>query len=240
MAIVSLVISLVFQRDEEFSWVDGVAILLTVLIVTVVSSLNTWSQEKQFQRLNEQQKDRPTIVIRNGAAKKISIFDIVAGDVVMLHPGDSIPADGICIESFGLQCDESMMTGDPYLVSKGADDDCFLLSGCIAQTGEGKMVVTCVGMNTQCGMARKMTLESAKERTETPLQKRLGDLADSIGKIGFVSAFIVLILLIGIWIAASIKEKNNGNEKAFSNWTLLLDYAIIAVTIVVVAVPEVW
>jgi len=83
-------------------WVEGTAILISVIIVTLTSSINNWSQERQFRKLNESQKNRNIVVYRLGEPVSISIFDLVVGDVVKLGAGDAIPADGVCLQATSL------------------------------------------------------------------------------------------------------------------------------------------
>ncbi|KAH7832102.1 P-type ATPase (P-ATPase) Superfamily Protein [Monocercomonoides exilis] len=236
LAVVSLVIAFVFERDEKLAWVDGAAILMTVFAVTIVSSLNTWTQEQQFRSLNDKQQERTIMVIRNGEPIEIFVASLCVGDIVILRPGEKIPADGICIESFSLQCNESAMTGDSDLIPKDVLDSPFLFCGCTIQTGYGKMVVTAVGMKTQFGIVKKSIMEQSQERKPTALQTKLGTLADQIGNLGFISAGITLVLLGIFWGFALWKNPAIWDHGRYMK--VLLDYVIVAVTIVVVAVPE--
>ncbi|KAA6357311.1 MAG: putative calcium-translocating P-type ATPase, PMCA-type, partial [Streblomastix strix] len=156
LAVISLIISIAVQHGKDISWLDGSAILVTVLVVTLVSSINTWQQERQFQKLNERQKDHNIIVIRNNEPTQISV-----GDIFQVQTGDILPADGICIESYNVSCDESSMTGESDLIKKSPEQTPFMLCGCKVQTGFGKMVVVAVGMNTQLGILKQTIIASA-------------------------------------------------------------------------------
>ncbi|KAA6357788.1 MAG: putative calcium-transporting ATPase 10, plasma membrane-type [Streblomastix strix] len=161
LAVVSLIIAVGVERGKNLSWLGGSAILATVLVVTLVSSLNTYSQELQFQKLNERQKDRQIIVIRNDQPTQISVFDLLVGDIFQIQTGDILPADGICIESNNISCDESAMTGESELIKKSPEKMPFMFCGCKVQTGFGKMVVVAVGMNTQFGILKQAIITSA-------------------------------------------------------------------------------
>ncbi|KAA6380940.1 MAG: putative Plasma membrane calcium-transporting ATPase 3, partial [Streblomastix strix] len=162
LAIISLVIALAVEHGENLSWLDGTAILVTVIVVTLVSSINTWSQERQFQKLNERQKDRTILVTRNGQPTQISIFDLMVGDIVTILTGDVIAADGLCIESNNIQCDEAPMTGESDLIRKSPEKMPFMLCGCKVQTGTGHMLCVAVGMNTQFGILKQAIITSTQ------------------------------------------------------------------------------
>jgi Ca2+-transporting ATPase len=108
------------------------------------------------------------------------VFELVVGDIFTVQTGDVLPADGLCIESHNISCDESPMTGESDLIRKGPDKNPFLLCGCKVQTGFGKMLVTAVGMNTQFGTLKQAVITAAQERDQTPLQEKLDDLAKSL------------------------------------------------------------
>ncbi|KAH7819773.1 P-type ATPase (P-ATPase) Superfamily Protein [Monocercomonoides exilis] len=236
LAVISLVVSVFFESEDEMGWIDGVAILMTVVVVTLVSSINTWSQEKQFQKLNERQKDRTLLVIRDGETIKTSIFDLQVGDIFVVQTGEILPADGLCIESSDIQCNEAPMTGESDLIKKDPTNCPFLLCGCKVQNGMGKMVVVAVGLDTQFGKIKRTILENAQAREDTPLQKKLSELSDKIGNIGIYAAIVTLILLISFWGIALYKDRDLWDHGKYLK--VLVEYFIVAVTIVVVAVPE--
>ena len=175
--------------------------------------------------------------MRDGVATKISILKLLVGDIYVISTGDVLPADGLCIESHNIQSDESPMTGEPDLIRKAPDNNPFLLSGCKVQTGFGKMVVVAVGMNTQFGILKAAVLSATQERKMTPLQEKLDSLAKRIGYIGMASAAAVLILLLVFWIVEGAKDTANWKTPRF--YLKLVTYFTIAVSIIVMAVPEV-
>ncbi|KAA6394342.1 MAG: putative Calcium-transporting ATPase, partial [Streblomastix strix] len=236
LSIISLIIAFTLEQGKNLSWLDGSAILVTVLIVTLVSSINTWQQERQFQKLNERQKDHNIIVIRNNEPTQISVFDLLVGDIFQIQTGDILPADGICIESNNISCDESEMTGESKLIKKSPEQTPFMLCGCKIQTGFGKMIVVAVGMNTQFGILKQTIIASTQKREQTPLQKKLDSLAKYISYTGVVAAAFILFILLIFWIVSG--AENKAKFKTVDYWIKLVDYFIIAVTIVVMAVPE--
>ncbi|KAK2944167.1 ion-transporting P-type ATPase [Blattamonas nauphoetae] len=236
LAAVSLIIAFAVEFGKDLSWLDGTAILITVLIVTIVGAANTYSQEKQFQKLNARQKERSILVTRNGQPTQISIFDLTVGDVLAVTTGDVLPADGLCLEANNINCDEAAMTGESDLIKKSPETHPFMLCGCKVQTGFGRMLVLSVGMNTQFGILKQAVLTAAEERTQTPLQVKLDKLSKYIGYFGFVAAGLTLILLIIFWAISGARESEQFKTGEF--WLLLVDYFIIAVTIIVMAVPE--
>ncbi len=114
---------------HETDWVEGVAIIFTIVVVVMVAAGTDYAKEKQFQALNEIANDIKIDVQRQGSTTAISIFDLVVGDVLWVKIGDLLPADGILLESQEVQTDESALTGEPILINKNITDKPFLLSG---------------------------------------------------------------------------------------------------------------
>ncbi|XP_071690097.1 putative calcium-transporting ATPase 11, plasma membrane-type isoform X1 [Rutidosis leptorrhynchoides] len=213
---------------------DGLGIILCILLVVVVTAVSDYKQSLQFADLDKEKKNIIIQVTRDGTRKKVSIYDLVVGDVVHLSIGDQVPADGIFIDGYSLSIDESSLSGEsePVNVDKKRP---FLLSGTKVQDGSGKMLVTSVGMKTEWG--RLMVTLSEGGDDETPLQVKLNGVATVIGKIGLAFAVLTFVVLTARFIV--MKLVNND----LSNWYMsdgleLLNYFAIAVTILVVAVPE--
>lgn len=99
-------------------WVEGVAICVAIIIVTLVGSLNDWQKERAFVKLNAKKEEREIKVIRSGKSFLISVYDILVGDVLHLEPGDLVPVDGVLIEGHDLKCDESSATGESDAIKK--------------------------------------------------------------------------------------------------------------------------
>jgi Ca2+-transporting ATPase len=110
-------------------WIEGAAILLAVCLVVLVGAVNDWQKDRQFRALSAKAEDRLVRVLRDGLKQQVSIFELVVGDVVLLDPGDVLPADGLLLESHGLVCDESGATGESDQVKKDPAKDPFFISG---------------------------------------------------------------------------------------------------------------
>ncbi len=150
--------------NPPVEWVEGVAIIVAIVIIVLVSSINDWEKSRQFQKLNKEEPERDAVVVRGGLSMIITTSDILAGDVVNLKSGDVIPADGILIECYNITCDESSATGEgewvrkisgnkvyDELTSAGHIDnanshlDPFILSGTKTMDGVGTFLVTATG-----------------------------------------------------------------------------------------------
>eukprot|EP00392_Amoebophrya_sp_AT5.2_P004053 g4058.t1 len=117
-AAVSIVLCVAVEKGEHLCWVEGVAICLTVLLVSNVCACMDWSKEKQFRRLNGVVEDINLQVVRDGKNISVSRYELVVGDVVRLSIGDILEADGLLINGFGVATDESALTGEPYAIAK--------------------------------------------------------------------------------------------------------------------------
>ena len=227
-AIVSLAIGI--YDDPTTGYVEGLAILLAVLIVSVVTAVNDYQKELQFRELSAANDDIDVLVIRGGHAKQIPVADIVVGDVVSIEAGDQIPCDGVLLAFDGLEVDESALTGEPVDVEKDSQHDPFMLSGCTATAGSGQFLAIAVGKDSQWGVI-KSHLE--KEQEETPLQEKLDDMAAMIGYVGMAAAAATFVAMMCIKVFVKPDYLDD-----VSNFHHALDAFIIGVTIVVVAVPE--
>ncbi|KAM3610105.1 uncharacterized protein V6R79_025435 [Siganus canaliculatus] len=150
------------EGEAEAGWIEGAAILLSVVCVVLVTAFNDWSKEKQFRGLQSRiEQEQKFTVVRGGQVIQIKVSEIVVGDVAQVKYGDLLPADGVLIQGNDLKIDESSLTGESDHVKKSLDKDPMLLSGTHVMEGSGKMVVTAVGVNSQTGII--FTLLSAGE-----------------------------------------------------------------------------
>lgn len=242
----------------KVDWVEGVAIIAAVLIVVLVGAANDYQKERQFAKLNAKKDDREVVVIRMGKQQMVSIYDLLVGDVVTLQTGDVIPADSILI-SGEVECDESALTGESETIKKtpGSDaiafyeqnmssgedlgstsikfQDPYLISGAKVLSGVGTAMVTAVGLNSIHG--RTMTLLN-HESEVTPLQARLDNLAEGISKYGFLAALVLFVVLFIRYIINIAPGGKFNDLLSAEKGKKFLDIVIVAVTIVVVAVPE--
>ncbi|XP_045038137.1 plasma membrane calcium-transporting ATPase 4 isoform X1 [Desmodus rotundus] len=159
------------EGESEAGWIEGAAILFSVIIVVLVTAFNDWSKEKQFRGLqNRIEKEQKFSVIRNGHIIQLPVAEIVVGDIAQIKYGDLLPADGILIQGNDLKIDESSLTGESDHVKKSLERDPMLLSGTHVMEGSGRMVVTAVGVNSQTGII--FTLLGASEGEEEEKKKK--------------------------------------------------------------------
>nr|XP_004651660.2 plasma membrane calcium-transporting ATPase 2 isoform X2 [Jaculus jaculus] len=141
------------EGEAEAGWIEGAAILLSVICVVLVTAFNDWSKEKQFRGLQSRiEQEQKFTVVRAGQVVQIPVAEIVVGDIAQIKYGDLLPADGIFIQGNDLKIDESSLTGESDQVRKSVDKDPMLLSGTHVMEGSGRMVVTAVGVNSQTGI----------------------------------------------------------------------------------------
>ncbi|XP_072136410.1 plasma membrane calcium-transporting ATPase 2 isoform X1 [Mobula birostris] len=141
------------EGESEAGWIEGAAILLSVICVVFVTAFNDWSKEKQFRGLQSRiEQEQKFAVVRGGQVNQIPVSEIVTGDIAQIKYGDLLPADGVLIQGNDLKIDESSLTGESDHVRKSADKDPMLLSGTHVMEGSGKMLVTAVGVNSQTGI----------------------------------------------------------------------------------------
>ena len=228
---------------------EPAGVILAILLSTGIGFIFENKAEKEFDVLNQVKDDRPVKVIRRRNAEArprlitIRRSDVVVGDIVRLEGGDEVPADGRILSSDELRIDESAFTGEPYVMkyadaSKAADDAAydadFLLRGSIVLEGFCLYKVTAVGVDTEEGKGALKMRES--DDVQTPLNKQLEELGGLITKISYILAgLIVLGRLIYYFFFGAGAEM--GVE-----WLPFLEYfldsVMIAVTLIVVAVPE--
>ncbi|KAH0551225.1 hypothetical protein GP486_007464, partial [Trichoglossum hirsutum] len=232
--------------QPRLEWVEGVAIMAAVIIVVVVGAANDYQKERQFVKLNKKKADRVVKVIRSGKPREISVYSVLVGDVMIIEPGDLVPVDGIFIGGHNVKCDESSATGESDLLKKkGADEvfraiehredvrklDPFIISGSKVNEGTGTFLVTSVGVNSSYGK----TMMALNEDTEvTPLQKKLNVLAEYIAKLGGAAALLLFIVVFIKFVVQLRGSTATPSEKGQN----FLQILIVAITVVVVAVPE--
>ncbi|KAM3844127.1 plasma membrane calcium-transporting ATPase 3 isoform 2-T2 [Vipera latastei] len=159
------------EGESEAGWIEGVAILLSVICVVLVTAFNDWSKEKQFRGLQSRiEQEQKFTVIRNGQQVQIPVAELVVGDIAQIKYGDLLPADGALIQGNDLKIDESSLTGESDHVRKSADKDPMLLSGTHVMEGSGRMVITAVGVNSQTGII--FTLLGAGGEEEEKKEKK--------------------------------------------------------------------
>ncbi|XP_026317048.1 plasma membrane calcium-transporting ATPase 2 isoform X5 [Hyposmocoma kahamanoa] len=141
------------EDEGHYQWIEGLAILISVIVVVIVTAFNDYTKERQFRGLQSRiEGEHKFAVIRGGEVNQVPISDIVVGDICQIKYGDLLPADGILLQSNDLKVDESSLTGESDHVKKGESFDPMVLSGTHVMEGSGKMLVTAVGVNSQAGI----------------------------------------------------------------------------------------
>uniref|UniRef100_A0A8C1RZ86 Calcium-transporting ATPase n=1 Tax=Cyprinus carpio TaxID=7962 RepID=A0A8C1RZ86_CYPCA len=159
------------EGEAEAGWIEGAAILLSVVCVVLVTAFNDWSKEKQFRGLQSRiEQEQKFQVVRGGQVIQLPVSDILTGDIAQVKYGDLLPADGVLIQGNDLKIDESSLTGESDHVRKSADKDPMLLSGTHVMEGSGRMLVTAVGVNSQTGII--FTLLGAGGEEEEKKEKK--------------------------------------------------------------------
>ncbi|KAK1586482.1 hypothetical protein Q3G72_002963 [Acer saccharum] len=232
-AFMSLIVGLAVEGWPQGAH-DGLGIVSSILLVVFVTATSDYRQSLQFRDLDKEKKKISIHVTRNGFRQKLSIYELVPGDIVHLGIGDQVPADGLFVSGFSVSIDESSLTGEsePVMVST---ENPFMLSGTKVQDGSCKMMITTVGMRTQWGKLMATLSEGGDD--ETPLQVKLNGVATIIGKGGLFFAVVTFAVLVQGMLSQKLQEGTIwswSGEDAMG----LLEFFAIAVTIVVVAVPE--
>ncbi len=243
--LVSLALNLLFSfAGGEYYEAGGIA--LAVFISVFVSTLSEYKSSKAFERLREETEEKLCRVLRDGEVQTISAYEVVVGDIVLLGAGDVPPADGTLLEGH-LALDQSALNGEsreaekyPSVGKKGLESAGQLFCGTTVLTGDGKMRVTAVGDATLYG---KLALELGRNTRKSPLKEKLSRLAKTLAKIGYCSAALIALAdllteafsLGGGNLAVGLKLLTASSALLFP---ALLHAFTLAVTIVVVAVPE--
>lgn len=215
-------------ENQKTGWIEGVAILIAVFIVGIVTSTNDYSKELQFRKLESTSlKAERTSVLRNGVIERINPVDLVVGDIIKLQSGDSIPADSVICCQHVVTVNESALTGESDDLKKSSEGDPFLISSCLIVDGEEvTALVIGTGRNSQWG---RIKAQLVTEPVNTPLQDKLDLMSKQIGYIGLGAAVLTFIaLVINIW------ARNNGENVAAG----VIHAFILGVVIIVVAIPE--
>ncbi|KAG0481616.1 hypothetical protein HPP92_012474 [Vanilla planifolia] len=182
---------------------DGVGIILSIFLVVTVTAVSDYKQSLQFRDLDREKKKIAMQVTRDSYRQKVSIYDLVVGDIVHLSIGDQVPTDGLYISGYSLSIDESSLTGetDPVYASH---EKPFLLAGTKVQDGSAKMLVTAVGMRTEWGRLMEILRQGGDD--DTPLQMKLNGVSTIIGKICLAFATLTfIVLLIRFLVVKSIR-----------------------------------
>lgn len=243
LAALGLNLIVMFRKSD---WFEAVGIAAAILLATLVSTLSERGSEAAFEALQAENAKLFCRVKRAEGLRRLPIADVVVGDLVCLSAGERVPADGVLIEG-ALAVDQSALNGESHEakkragIPKTAEADpscpCALFRGSIVQNGDGILLVQAVGARTLYG---KMAHEMQAEERDSPLKIRLSHLAKILSLIGYAAAILVACADLGL----SLWRETSGNLAAISSLSLqtwlshLLHAATLAITVVVVAVPE--
>uniref|UniRef100_A0A0E0FYK1 Calcium-transporting ATPase n=1 Tax=Oryza nivara TaxID=4536 RepID=A0A0E0FYK1_ORYNI len=214
---------------------DGVGIMLTILLVVMITAASDYKQSLQFRDLDKEKKKIDVQVTRDGYRQKVSIYDIVVGDIVHLSIGDQVPADGLFIDGYSFVVDESSLSGESEPVHVSTANR-FLLGGTKVQDGSARMLVTAVGMRTEWGNLMETLSQGGED--ETPLQVKLNGVATIIGKIGLAFAVLTFTVLMARFLLGKAGAPGGLLRWRMVDALAVLNFFAVAVTIIVVAVPE--
>jgi len=242
LLIVAAAVSIVldgFTHGWATGWYEGVAILVSVIIVLNVSAINDIQKDKQFRELDKKNSQRMTKVLRNGVIQELMVDFLLVGDIVKLGAGDMTPADGLYLQGSNVEMDESSLTGESDMMKKNERFPC-LISGSTMNSGECLMLVIGVGPNSLQGI---MTKELDQKTPPTQLQIKLELIATQISKLGFsiamVCFFAMLIKHCVRWDNGMGNVDEDGNNVWLaSDWADIVFYFIQSITVLVVAIPE--
>jgi Ca2+-transporting ATPase len=239
--LVTAAISLVLAFIEK-DFIETIGIFIAIFLATTVGFIFERDAAKKFNVLTALSEEQPVKVKRNGHVQEIPRRDVVVGDVLIIEVGDEIPADGMLIDSVDLQIDESSLTGEQIVskyadVSRASGEDTYpvnqVLRSSMVMNGRGVARVTAVGDHTEIGKVARQSTEATY--TKTPLNTQLDKLAKMISKIGSIVAISAFVIFLGHdLLTGSVWHTGNYIKMA----EVVLGYFMMAVTLIVMAVPE--
>ena len=233
-AFVSLILAFI-----EKNFMETIGIFVAVFLATTVGFYFERDAAKKFNLLTALSEEQPVKVRRNGKVMEIPRHDVVVGDVVLVEVGDEVPADGELILCNDLQMNESALTGEPIAEKslEGGGDGAYprnvILRSTMVMNGRGEFVVTAVGDATEIGKVAKKSTEQTS--VETPLHMQLDKLAKMISKVGSVVSVAAFFIFL---IHDILTNPAWGGKDYFYMAEIVLNYFMMAVTLIVMAVPE--
>ena len=236
--LVAAFISLILAFIEK-NFMETIGIFVAVFLATTVGFYFERDAAKKFNLLTALSEEQPVKVRRNGKVMEIPRHDVVVGDVVLVEVGDEVPADGELIVCNDLQINESTLTGEPVTEKslEGGGDGAYprnvILRSTMVMNGRGEFVVTAVGDATEIGKVAKKSTEQTS--VETPLHMQLDKLAKMISKVGSVVSVAAFFIFLIHYI---LTNPAWGGKDYFYMAEIVLKYFMMAVTLIVMAVPE--
>ena len=233
-AFVSLILAFI-----EHNFMETIGIFVAVFLATTVGFYFERDAAKKFNVLTALSEEQPVKVRRGGKVMQIPRHDIVVGDVVLIEVGDEVPADGELLVSTDLQINESTLTGEPITEknTEGGGDGAYprnvILRSTMVMNGRGEFVVTAVGDATEIGKVAQKSTE--RTSVKTPLYVQLDKLASIISKVGSVVSVAAFVIFL---VHDILTNPAWGGKDYFYMAEIVLDYFMMAVTLIVMAVPE--
>ena len=233
-AFVSLILAFI-----EHNFMETIGIFVAVFLATTVGFYFERDAAKKFNVLTALSEEQPVKVRRGGKVMQIPRHDIVVGDVVLIEVGDEVPADGELLVSTDLQINESTLTGEPITEknTEGGGDGAYprnvILRSTMVMNGRGEFVVTAVGDATEIGKVAQKSTEQTS--VKTPLYVQLDKLASIISKVGSVVSVAAFVIFL---VHDILTNPAWGGKDYFYMAEIVLDYFMMAVTLIVMAVPE--
>jgi P-type Ca2+ transporter type 2B len=267
------------SENPRRDWLDGLGIVFAIVVVVSTASVTNYSKEKKFKEMTDKNNQMIKVVVkRDNSNKSISDEEILVGDIMKIEYGMLVPADSILISGSDVSIDESSLTGESDLLKKMPLNECLranpnerkpsplIFSGTTVYSGSGWCLVVAVGKNSVSGKIREVVKQAHNEdETKTPLELKLEDIADDIGKFGLYAAILTFVALTIKLVETRIEESffqyqhgehgnvignstANGtktNETHHSHHSFytgiskeIISIVILCITIVVVAIPE--
>lgn len=261
--IASIIIDEIMEAGHrDIAWIEGASILLAVVIIVLVTVMNNMKKDKEFHKLNDlAEAGKKVTIVRNGVRNEEGkLEDVLVGDLIVLKQGIEVAGDGIVLEGFTLQMDESSMTGESKPMTKDSLEKCLkkwdelkqmhkeinihdipspiVLSGTKVLNGSGSMIVINVGANSSMGKLQQLITSGEEELT--PLQLKLEKIAREVGTLGLYSAITIFCVLVMKWTYYNSLQGGLGwQTKSFIVIIYeLLEFFMMGVTLLVVAIPE--
>jgi magnesium-transporting ATPase (P-type) len=262
-AVVQTTLQTLFGDHPSKDWIDGLAIIFAIVVVVLVGSINNYIKEKEFREFQRSvNSDRKVNIIRYSEDKEIKEADLLVGDLMKLEEGMTIPVDCLLVSGSNVSIDESAMTGEIDPVEKAHFAECMkqrqlflqkypdylgsinetshnkikspvIPSGTLVTSGNGLALVIAVGPNSERGKIIATIEANQDEDESTPLQEKLVDVAEAIGKLGLLCA-VITSLAMAIKVFLMFRETQFTSSDAH----LITRIFIIGVVVVVVAIPE--
>jgi len=217
-----------FTENPGYDAFDGIGIVFAIAVIVITTAVTNYNKEKKFKQLSDENfKKFQVVCTREGSNINISDEELLVGDKCKVDMGMIIPADGIVITSTNLKIDEASLTGESNLMRKESIENCLkmeqnrevypspmVFSGTTVKEGEGWILILATGPNSASGKIREHVMQNKEdeESNKTPLEIKLEDIAEDIGKFGLWSAIVTLVALLEKLFYSKYKQMYHKNE----------------------------